>query len=206
MCDIKGMVDCIHETKMKELVGGALSPAREAHTSRHLPVILPADTSLGTDTARDSARCPTNSPGRDAASSGAGDDAVSSALRLSAHGNSVSFMDLSSQQKGDSEMPQEERGDVRRRGERGIRIGEIVEVGVGRREEGEEGEGEGKEEAVCQERLKQPYQLQTVAHSLGGAACLIYVVTQRWKKQPQRMTRLICLSPAGTRWDLGQRV
>ena len=193
MCDIKGMVDCIHDTKMRELVGEAHSTAIEVQASREL------DTDAS-DTARRFARISPRSPARNAPSSREGGAAVPPALCLSTAGNRVSSIDLSSKQKDSGERQQGDGVDVKRKGERGVRIGEIVELGAGggeERVEGEDGEGEGKGEAVCQERLRQPYQLQTVAHSLGGAACLIYVVTQRWKKQPQRMTRLICLSPAG---------
>ncbi|CAI5527681.1 unnamed protein product, partial [Closterium sp. Naga37s-1] len=44
---------------------------------------------------------------------------------------------------------------------------------------------------------EQPYHLQAVAHSLGGAAMMIYLVTQLIRKQPHRLSRLILLSPAG---------
>ncbi|GER38628.1 lipase family protein [Striga asiatica] len=49
----------------------------------------------------------------------------------------------------------------------------------------------------------QPYKLCTIAHSLGGAAALIYVVTQRILERPHRLSRLILLSPAGFHHDSG---
>lgn len=42
-----------------------------------------------------------------------------------------------------------------------------------------------------------PYTLCGIAHSLGGAAILIYVVTQCLAKRPHYLSRLILLSPAG---------
>lgn len=48
----------------------------------------------------------------------------------------------------------------------------------------------------CQgERL--PYSLCGVAHSLGGASILMYVVTRRLENKPHYLSRLILLSPAG---------
>ena len=46
-----------------------------------------------------------------------------------------------------------------------------------------------------------PYTLCAIAHSLGGAAILIYVVTQRLAKRPHYLSRLILLSPAGFHED-----
>ena len=43
----------------------------------------------------------------------------------------------------------------------------------------------------------QPYVLSGVAHSLGGAAMLTYLLTQRMKRQEHHLSRLILLSPAG---------
>ena len=43
----------------------------------------------------------------------------------------------------------------------------------------------------------QPYKLCAVCHSLGGAAMLMYVVTQRIQERPHRLSRLVLLSPAG---------
>ena len=45
------------------------------------------------------------------------------------------------------------------------------------------------------ERL--PYSLCGVAHSLGGASILMYVVTQRLEDKPHYLSRLVLLSPAG---------
>jgi pimeloyl-ACP methyl ester carboxylesterase len=47
-----------------------------------------------------------------------------------------------------------------------------------------------------------PYTLCGIAHSLGGAAILIYVVTQRLAKRPHYLSRLILLSPAGFHEDV----
>ncbi|KAM5571106.1 hypothetical protein ABKV19_011627 [Rosa sericea] len=47
----------------------------------------------------------------------------------------------------------------------------------------------------------QPYKLCAVCHSLGGAAILMYVVTQRIEEKPHRLSRLILLSPAGFHED-----
>lgn len=43
----------------------------------------------------------------------------------------------------------------------------------------------------------QPYKVCAVCHSLGGAAMLMYVVTQRIQEKPHRLSRLVLLSPAG---------
>ncbi|CAI0450646.1 unnamed protein product [Linum tenue] len=43
----------------------------------------------------------------------------------------------------------------------------------------------------------QPYNLCAISHSLGGAAMLMYTVTQRLSHSPHRLSRLILLSPAG---------
>lgn len=43
----------------------------------------------------------------------------------------------------------------------------------------------------------QPYKLCAVCHSLGGAAMLMYSVTQRIQEKPHRLSRLVLLSPAG---------
>ncbi|MED6218697.1 hypothetical protein PIB30_028783 [Stylosanthes scabra] len=43
----------------------------------------------------------------------------------------------------------------------------------------------------------QPYKLCAISHSLGGAAMIMYVVTQRIQEKPHRLSRLILLSPAG---------
>lgn len=42
-----------------------------------------------------------------------------------------------------------------------------------------------------------PYSLCGVAHSLGGASILLYVVTRRLEENPHYLSRLILLSPAG---------
>ena len=47
----------------------------------------------------------------------------------------------------------------------------------------------------------QPYKLCAICHSLGGAAILTYVITQRIKEKPHRLSRLILLSPAGFHHD-----
>lgn len=44
---------------------------------------------------------------------------------------------------------------------------------------------------------RQPYTICGVAHSLGGAGLLMYVVTRRLEGKPHRLSRLILLSPAG---------
>ncbi|XP_027358019.1 uncharacterized protein LOC113867146 isoform X2 [Abrus precatorius] len=43
----------------------------------------------------------------------------------------------------------------------------------------------------------QPYKLCAICHSLGGAAMMMYVITQRIEGKPHRLSRLILLSPAG---------
>ncbi|XP_048329533.1 uncharacterized protein LOC107418873 isoform X2 [Ziziphus jujuba] len=43
----------------------------------------------------------------------------------------------------------------------------------------------------------QPYKLCAICHSLGGAAILMYVITQRIQEKPHRLSRLVLLSPAG---------
>ncbi|MCO5584056.1 hypothetical protein L7F22_037978 [Adiantum nelumboides] len=50
---------------------------------------------------------------------------------------------------------------------------------------------------VCDSNDQQPYTICGVAHSLGGAALLIYVVTRRLEGKPHHLSRLILLSPAG---------
>lgn len=47
----------------------------------------------------------------------------------------------------------------------------------------------------------QPYKLCAISHSLGGAAILMYVITQRIEEKPHRISRLILLSPAGFHHD-----
>ncbi|TMW95984.1 hypothetical protein EJD97_008087 [Solanum chilense] len=47
----------------------------------------------------------------------------------------------------------------------------------------------------------QPYKLCAISHSLGGAAILMYVITQRIEEKPHRLSRLILLSPAGFHHD-----
>lgn len=44
---------------------------------------------------------------------------------------------------------------------------------------------------------EQPYTICGLAHSLGGAGLLVYVVTRRVEGKPHRLSRLILLSPAG---------
>ena len=44
---------------------------------------------------------------------------------------------------------------------------------------------------------EQPYKLFAVAHSLGGAAMLMYVITCRIEEKPHRLSRLVLLSTAG---------
>jgi len=46
-----------------------------------------------------------------------------------------------------------------------------------------------------------PYSLCGVAHSLGGASILMYVVTRQLEKKPHYLSRLILLSPAGFHQD-----
>ncbi|XP_020532360.1 lipase member N isoform X2 [Jatropha curcas] len=47
----------------------------------------------------------------------------------------------------------------------------------------------------------QPYKLCAICHSLGGAGMLMYVITRRIDEKPHRLSRLICLSPAGFHHD-----
>lgn len=47
----------------------------------------------------------------------------------------------------------------------------------------------------------QPYKLCAICHSLGGAAILMYVITQRIQEKPHRFSRLVLLSPAGFHHD-----
>ncbi|KAL1318590.1 hypothetical protein HN51_070906 [Arachis hypogaea] len=51
----------------------------------------------------------------------------------------------------------------------------------------------------CEEEIDdyQPYKLCAISHSLGGAAMIMYVVTQKIQEKPHRLSRLILLSPAG---------
>lgn len=51
--------------------------------------------------------------------------------------------------------------------------------------------------SVDYDPLELPYRLCGVAHSMGGAAMLMYVVTKRLANQPHYLSRLILLSPAG---------
>ena len=44
---------------------------------------------------------------------------------------------------------------------------------------------------------EQPYKLFAVAHSLGGAVMLMYVITRRMEEKPHRLSRLVLFSPAG---------
>lgn len=46
-----------------------------------------------------------------------------------------------------------------------------------------------------------PYSLCGVAHSLGGAAVMMYVITRRLENKPHYLSRLILLSPAGFHED-----
>ncbi|KAI5330386.1 Hypothetical predicted protein [Prunus dulcis] len=48
---------------------------------------------------------------------------------------------------------------------------------------------------------EQLYKLCAICHSLGGAAILMYVVTQRIEERPHRLSRLVLLSPAGFHGD-----
>ncbi|KAH7280236.1 hypothetical protein KP509_37G057400 [Ceratopteris richardii] len=48
---------------------------------------------------------------------------------------------------------------------------------------------------------EQPYKLCAVAHSLGGAGLIMYVVTRRLENKPHHLSRLILLSPAGFHKD-----
>ncbi|PON47873.1 Alpha/Beta hydrolase fold containing protein [Parasponia andersonii] len=52
----------------------------------------------------------------------------------------------------------------------------------------------GLEEETSDDQL---YRLCAVSHSLGGAAMIMYVVTQRIQEKPHRLSRLVLLSPAG---------
>lgn len=45
--------------------------------------------------------------------------------------------------------------------------------------------------------VPEPYRLRVVAHSLGGAALLIYAVQSRRQRRPHHIYRLILLTPAG---------
>lgn len=45
--------------------------------------------------------------------------------------------------------------------------------------------------------VPEPYRLRVVAHSLGGAALLVYAVQCRRQRRPHHMYRLILLTPAG---------
>ncbi|XP_078431020.1 uncharacterized protein LOC144702890 [Wolffia australiana] len=51
------------------------------------------------------------------------------------------------------------------------------------------------------ELADQQYKLCGVSHSLGGAAMIMYVVTQRMTGRPHHLSRLILLSPAGFHAD-----
>lgn len=51
------------------------------------------------------------------------------------------------------------------------------------------------DEESCDE--KQPYNLCAISHSLGGAAIVMYVVTQGIEQKPKRLSRVVLLSPAG---------
>lgn len=55
----------------------------------------------------------------------------------------------------------------------------------------------GEEEKKESSDAEQPYQLSAVAHSLGGAAVMLYLATQCMKEEPHRFSRVILLSPAG---------
>ncbi|PON86485.1 AB-hydrolase lipase domain containing protein [Trema orientale] len=52
----------------------------------------------------------------------------------------------------------------------------------------------GLEEETSEDQL---YRLCAVSHSLGGAAMIMYVITQRIQEKPHRLSRLVLLSPAG---------
>ncbi|XVF50640.1 hypothetical protein PTKIN_Ptkin04bG0118300 [Pterospermum kingtungense] len=57
---------------------------------------------------------------------------------------------------------------------------------------------------ICQpdeETNERPYKLCAIAHSLGGAVMLMYVVTRRVEEKPHRLSRLVLLSPAGFHHD-----
>ena len=45
--------------------------------------------------------------------------------------------------------------------------------------------------------VPEPYRLRVVAHSLGGAALLVYAVQCRRQRRPHHIYRLILLTPAG---------
>ncbi len=45
--------------------------------------------------------------------------------------------------------------------------------------------------------VPEPYRLRVVAHSLGGAALLVYAVQCRRMRRPHHIYRLILLTPAG---------
>ncbi|KAG0558014.1 hypothetical protein KC19_11G172800 [Ceratodon purpureus] len=62
------------------------------------------------------------------------------------------------------------------------------------------GDGEISESVDCDPK-ELPYRLCGVAHSLGGATMLMYVVTKCLAKQPHYLSRLILLSPAGFHGD-----
>ncbi|XP_054786693.1 uncharacterized protein LOC129292965 isoform X1 [Prosopis cineraria] len=47
----------------------------------------------------------------------------------------------------------------------------------------------------------QPYKLRAICHSLGGAGMIMHVITRRIEGKPHRLSRLICLSPAGFHYD-----
>ncbi|KAK4283708.1 hypothetical protein QN277_000633 [Acacia crassicarpa] len=47
----------------------------------------------------------------------------------------------------------------------------------------------------------QPYKLCAICHSLGGAVMIMHVITRRIEGKPHRLSRLICLSPAGFHYD-----
>ncbi|KAI9128821.1 hypothetical protein K1719_000304 [Acacia pycnantha] len=47
----------------------------------------------------------------------------------------------------------------------------------------------------------QPYKLCAICHSLGGAGMIMHVITRRIEGKPHRLSRLICLSPAGFHYD-----
>eukprot|EP00898_Chlorokybus_atmophyticus_P005579 jgi/Chlat1/6021/Chrsp4S06203 len=49
---------------------------------------------------------------------------------------------------------------------------------------------------------QQPYTMAAVAHSLGGAAIMLYVVACRRANLPHRLSRVVLLSPAGFHHDL----
>ncbi|XP_071694456.1 uncharacterized protein [Rutidosis leptorrhynchoides] len=47
----------------------------------------------------------------------------------------------------------------------------------------------------------QPYKLCAICHSLGGAGILMYIITRRLENKTHRLSRAICLSPAGFHHD-----